>query len=180
MRTPDFNESLLCEHVDQVDSVDVKRAAATLTQHAERAIDIQCGPGMQGVIRTFGYHVDGERAFAFIFNKTSLLFYVRKPALAWITTGPVIEAARGARQLDIASNAAGEITVRVISPAQAKRVNETLIDPIVDAHSRRTSIIRTNMVTPMIGPIYRPAALVRQGGVAQFSDRYVRQDNGSH
>jgi DGQHR domain-containing protein len=169
MKAADFNHDLLREHLDYIAETDVRRAAIRLIKHAETHPTLSCAPAMHGVIRTFAYHLDGAFLFAFIFNKSSILFYVRPPALRWASTQNVLDAPDVSKELTLRTNSAGEVTVKIVTDRDADSVNRHLIDRILSANHRVAVPVPLKVVVPMQKVIRRPAALVRQGHLRLFT-----------
>ena len=72
---------LLESHLTFVASDAVRRAARSLVDYAEGQPGVVGEANLHGVVRAYKYVIGTENPLAFIFNRSSLLFYVRNPAL---------------------------------------------------------------------------------------------------
>lgn len=122
MRSAEWDDALIREHRDYIQDDAARGAFDTLVRHAEGLPGFECGPGWHGDIRDF-FYVDaasGERPFAFIVNRSDLLFYARRRG----TTPRVPGGFEGLRHLfqTAGLNPSGEWTVRIGDTAAANRL----------------------------------------------------------
>jgi len=132
MKSREWDEKLLQEHRSYITDVSAQNAFDVLVEHAIASPSFQCAPGWHGQIRDFAY-VDSaseERPYAFIVNRTSLLFYVRRPGLPRVEEG----LARLRRHFrEVKENTLGEWTIKVRSSEEAGKVNKLLLSANVDS-----------------------------------------------
>ena len=119
MKAPEWNDSLLVEHRDSMDSSGGRDAYDLLTRAAQELTAYACAPAWQGDVRIFKYTdpASGERPFAFIVNRGDLLFYVRKPGFVRVPGG---FHALKSQFASARKNPAGEWTVRITGAADAQ------------------------------------------------------------
>ena len=121
MRAESWNESLAAELRASISDSEVRDALDELVAYGSSYPGLICEPIMQGVIRTYRFRdtVTNRWPFAFIINRSSLLFYVRLPGLSKLPRGEVDLL----RTLpESARNAAGELNVRLRTAKDAKRL----------------------------------------------------------
>jgi hypothetical protein len=89
MRARDWNDALLKDHRGSMAIGGGRAGFDTLVSAAERLAGYDCAPAWQGEVRIFRYTdpTTAERPFAFIVNRSDLLFYIRKPGLSRIPGG---------------------------------------------------------------------------------------------
>jgi hypothetical protein len=90
-----------------------------LTHHAAALSGYECRPQDKGEVRDFRYYCGTEQPFALIVNQKSLLWYFRLPGLKHRAAD--LDNLRSHFN-DVKENAAGEITLRITSLADAKRL----------------------------------------------------------
>src|SRR5438270_8597519 len=83
MKAADWDDAVLAEHRGHLLVPDAQAAFDELADSAAALPAYDCSPGWHGAIRDFRYvdRAGGECPFAFIVNRSDLLFYVRKPGL---------------------------------------------------------------------------------------------------
>jgi hypothetical protein len=84
-----WDEAILAEHRAYLREDSAKDAFNTLVAIAIELPGYETSPDWHGEIRDFRYDdtVSGERPFAFIVNRSDLLFYVRRPGLRRVVGG---------------------------------------------------------------------------------------------
>jgi hypothetical protein len=110
---------LLIEHLDTIATPEVREAYLFLTHHAAALSGYECRPQDKGEVRDFRYYCGTEQPFALIVNQKSLLWYFRLPGLKHRAAD--LDNLRSHFN-DVKENAAGEITLRITSLADAKRL----------------------------------------------------------
>lgn len=110
---------LILAHLDTITVPAVREAYLYLTHHAATLTDYECRPQDKGEVRDFRYYQGAEQPFAFIVNQQSLLWYFRP---AGLTHPAASVAGLEARFTEVRRNPAGEITVRITSLEDAKRL----------------------------------------------------------
>lgn len=125
MKSNDWNEALLAEHRNHITDDGARGAFDALVAKAIEIPTYQCAPGMQGEARIFTYNdpTSKERPFAFIVNRKSTLFYVRKAGLQRVRSG--LDSLRTAFP-EATENALGEWTVRISVREDAERISALL------------------------------------------------------
>jgi hypothetical protein len=120
-----WDEALLDEHRAHIREESARDAFDALVRAAVEMPGYETEPAWQGEVRIFKY-VDpgsGERPFAFIVNKSDLLFSVRPSGLRFVSGGFW----ELKRQFSTASvNPSGEWTVPIASKDDAERLNSVL------------------------------------------------------
>src|SRR6202020_617298 len=111
-RATGFSDSLLSESLEHIESESVRLAANSLVAAALKSPGIECAPGYHGAIRTFRYIVADDLLFAFIFNKASLLFYVRRPALRDVRVNRIVETFLRKSRLEFKFTNSKEFSIR--------------------------------------------------------------------
>ena len=112
---------LLARHLDRIAVPEVRLAYLYLTHQAAALSQYQCRPGEHGDVDDFRYYQGPEWPFAFIVNQRSLLWFFRKAGLRH----PEADVARlSTRFAEVRENSAGEITLRISSLEEAKRIAE--------------------------------------------------------
>ncbi len=117
------NKELLFDFYDYITVDEVKRAFDILVGSACTQTHLKSYPQLKGVVRDFRFYADEKsQPFAFIINKTSLLFYLRLPAVK----SARYELAK-LRDIfpEIKENNSGEWTIKIqdISDAQSIATN---------------------------------------------------------
>lgn len=112
--------ALVAEHLDAIGVQAVREAYLFLTHHAATR-DFDCRTQDKGVIEDFRYYHGTEVPFSFIVNQNSLLCYFRLAGLRHLSA---TLASRRERFDEVKENSKGEITVRIASLADAKRIAE--------------------------------------------------------
>jgi putative restriction endonuclease len=125
VRGPTWDEALLAAHRDYLRADAARAAFETLVATAIALPNYEVAPGWHGDIRDFHYNdpVSRERPFAFIVNRSDLLFFVRGPGLRRVAGG---YAALKARFESSRENSIGEWTVRIAAKNDAERLNSFL------------------------------------------------------
>jgi DGQHR domain-containing protein len=169
VRSREWNDKIVGQHRATIRPLDVQEAFDLLVAGAERLSTYQCEAGLHGVIRVFRYHdvASGELPFAFIVNKNSLLFYIRKPGLRRINGG-VKQLSTALR--NVSENASGEITIRVSSSADAERLAGSIFhSPAADATKPVLPDKPQREVVMGMTKLTVPAARVRQGDLTLYA-----------
>ena len=169
MRSPNWSDRIVERHRATIRPSEVQEAFDSLVANSEQLSGYQCEAGLHGVIRTFRYHdvASGEQPFAFIVNKNSLLFYIRKPGLRRINGG--IQRLSAALR-NVSENASGEITIRVSSRADAERLAGYIFQtPRADAITPVLPDKLTKKVETGMTKLTVPAARVRQGDLTLYA-----------
>lgn len=125
MKDPTWSDPLLSAHRSHLVSDAGRQAFDTLVSRAVASPAYNCAAGWHGDIRDFFYNsvVAGNRPFAFIVNRSSLLFYARLPGQGAVPGGL---AGLRAQFSGVNENTLGEWTVRIRTPEEAERLNELL------------------------------------------------------
>lgn len=113
------NIELLIRHLDKIAVPEVRQAYLYLTHHAATLREYECRADEHGDVDDFRYLQGTEWPFAFIVNQRSLLWYFRKAGLRH----PAVVVPRLREQFaEVGENSIGEITVRLSSLDDAKRI----------------------------------------------------------
>ena len=126
MRDTAWNDQLLAAFREFIRSQNARQAFDLLVEAAIKLRTYRCRPNdAKGPKKAFIYDdaVSGARRFAFIVNREHLLFYVRKEGIRYVAGG-----LRGLQAVvpSAAENNAGEWTVRIETPDQARRLHAFL------------------------------------------------------
>lgn len=129
---------LLGTHREHITSRAARMAFDTITTKAAMLGEFCCEPRLKGVVRDFRFYdsVSGEQPFAFIVNKNSLLFYIRKPGLRRLPLGRA-----GLNQVfaEVSENKHGELKVRISNERDAGRLMAYLFQTSDAKNDRFTS-----------------------------------------
>jgi HNH endonuclease len=120
-----WDDTLLAEHRAHIRDVSAGDAFDALVAAAIKMPGYETDPAWRGEVRIFKYvdPASGERPFAFIVNKSDLLFSVRPSGLRFVSGGFW----ELKRQFSTASvNPSGEWTVPIASKDDAERLNSFL------------------------------------------------------
>ena len=167
MESPLSDKHLLADCLESVVSVDARKAAEALIEYAEQHPFIQCQAVMQGYLRSFRYRVAGDWVFAFIFNRSSVLFYIRRPAMRLNATKDLVKDLQSREFPSLVLSRLGEAQIRISTLGDAKLLISKAIEPILATYIPG--------ITPMKGrermteAIVRPAAQVRQGQLMLYT-----------
>jgi putative restriction endonuclease len=125
MKSSHWDEALLLEHRKYIQSENARGAFDALVAAARLLPGFDCAPDWHGEIRDFRYldRGSGEQPFAFIVNRSDLLFYVRKPGLLRVPEGL---AGLKRRFGTVRENPSGEWTVRVTNVEEAQGLSRFL------------------------------------------------------
>jgi len=126
MKSDTWDETLLAEHRAHLRRPAAVAAFDALVRAAIELPRYACAPGWHGAIRDFRYDDKSsrERPFAFIVNRSDLLFYVRSSGLQRVSGG---FKALKATFASATENSRGEWTVRIASKDDADRLNMVLL-----------------------------------------------------
>jgi hypothetical protein len=129
MKAPDWDESLVSDHRRHIGTGAAQQAFDTLVLAAILLPAYDCSPAWHGDIRDFRFkdRATGEWPFAFIVNRSDLLFFVRKQGLARLAGG--IDSLKQ-RFSKVRENAAGELTVHLASSEEARQLVDLLFGKV--------------------------------------------------
>lgn len=115
------NSNLYAEWLNHIESEEAKDAFAYIVGLASALRDHRCHPQQKGVVRDFRFYVGEtqELPFAFIPNKSWLLFYFRAPA---VRGGAYLPASVQEAFDSFVENSRGEWTVKLRCIADVKRL----------------------------------------------------------
>lgn len=129
-RIPKSQPDLLHErNLARIRSQAARVAYIYLIRVAQNLKGYDCYPTIKGVIRNFRYYTEGEQPFSFIVNVDSLLFYIRKPAIAQFK--PALAQLRKVFA-EVNEPRPHEITIRIRDLADAQRLMSGVFG-VVDA-----------------------------------------------
>ena len=136
MKADDWDDAVLAEHRAHLLVPDAQAAFDELAVSAAALPAHDCSPGWHGAIRDFRYvdRASGERPFAFIVNRSDLLFYVRKPGLGRVPGG---FASLKQRFRAVSENPSGEWTVHIQRAQEARELVRFLFGG--DSHELATA-----------------------------------------
>jgi hypothetical protein len=127
VKSKTWDDALLADHRSYIREESAQEAFDALVDAAIELPDYETAPGWHGEIRDFAYYdvASGERPFAFIVNRSDLLFYVRFAGLRRVPGG---FAALRNEFSSASENSRGEWTVRIASGQDADKLNRLLFD----------------------------------------------------
>lgn len=152
------NDALLRSHLEYIAAVEVRAVAQVLIGYISAQSGVTGEANLHGVMRACNYRIGDENPLAFIFNRASLLFYVRGPAMRLPAVDALIDAWVPGEGLIVGRNPAGELTVKVTTAAQARFINETLVRPVLKIYGVDVSPPQPDDSVPselVSGPVHR-------------------------
>ena len=100
-------------------SADARYAFRYLLEFGAKLRGYKCYLHRHGYLRTYRYETGGDRPYAFIVNRTSLLFYFRRAGMQ----NPAANLPKLARHFDdVLANNRGEIQLRIVNEEQARQL----------------------------------------------------------
>lgn len=139
MKSKTWNDAILAEHRAYLRDDEAQDAFETLVAAAIEMPGYMTEPDWQGEVRIFTYvdPTSGDRPFAFIVNRSDLLFYVRAAGLRRVAGG---FSALKNQFVSASENSRGEWTVRITSSEDAARLNAFLFSYPTESAAHEGSI----------------------------------------